>query len=213
MRHRVRVNAADFTDDENWRGGYYELAIDLGPRSGTESENRLANALASVWADPQLDGCYVDRWRGRSDQDKVPPALTDPAEPRTLYGVAHLPSESTIVCSTTIVRETDDGRRTPHDWIALCLPTGALGRADARVGAYPFGDAERSLDWRRPIDDWLFGVARTVFNAAPFRVGLIGFEVSGDPAADNIDGEPPDERPIGYILAVDGAPKLHPPTR
>jgi hypothetical protein len=56
-------------------------------------------------------------------------------------------------------------------------------------------------------------VARRVFNAAPFRVGLIGFEVSGDPAIDNLDREPPNERWIGYVLTVDGAPKYFPPTR
>jgi hypothetical protein len=63
------------------------------------------------------------------------------------------------------------------------------------------------------VDEWLFGVARRVFNAAPFRIGLIGFEVSGDPAADNIEGEPPDERWIGYVLTGDGAPRFYPPTR
>jgi hypothetical protein len=212
MRHAGGVDTADLTDDENWWGGYYELAIDLGARSDLDSEVRLASALAAVWSDPRLDGCYADRWRSVSNQTRVPPVFTDPAEPGSLYGVARLPTDSAVVCKTTIVRESDD-LRTAHDWIDLCLPTGALGRADARVGAYPFGDEERSLDWRRPIDEWPFGVARRIFKAVPFRVGLIGFEVLGDPAADTVGCEPPDERWIGYVLAVDGAPRFYPPTR
>ena len=85
----------------------------------------------------------------------------DPAEPRTFYGVARLPTDRAVVCSTPIVREIDDGLRRPHDWIDLSLPLGALGRVDARIGGNPFGDEERSLDWPAPSTNgcpvWLVG--------------------------------------------------------
>lgn len=207
------VDAADFVDDENWHGGYYELAIDLGARSDADADGRLVAALDAVWSDPALDGCYHDRRRSRSGQTAMSPHEASVDEPPPLYGVATLPIGATVVCATHVVREIGDEHRAPHDWLDLCLPTGALLRVDSRVGGYPFG-SEDSLPWRAPIDEWLVRVAEEVFRVAPFRAALIGFEVSGDPAADNLDHQPiPDDRWIGFVLPHDGGLRFFPANR
>ena len=72
-----------------------------------------------------------------------------------------------MVCVTHIIRELWSEGYVSHDWLDLCLPTAALGRVDARVGGFPFGD-ERSLDWREPIDSWFFEVAQRVFAAVRY---------------------------------------------
>ena len=55
------ADPAEFVDDENWHGGYYELAIDLGARvdADADADDRLLAALAGVWSDPALEGCYL----------------------------------------------------------------------------------------------------------------------------------------------------------
>lgn len=51
----------------------------------------------------------------------------------------------------------------------------ALGRA-CPVGGFPIDRADHE-DWRRLIDNWLAEIGRSVFEAAPFRLGVVGFEV------------------------------------
>ncbi len=204
------MDAADFLVDENWHGGYYELAIDLGRRSDPDSDGRVSAALATLWSDPRLEGCYLDRWRRRTDQERVEPKLTDPEEPHPLYGVAHLPGGGDVVCVTHIVRENSGDA--PQDWIDLSLPTGALGQVDKRLGGYPFEEDDSSLTWRAPIDEWFVSIAASVFEVAPFKVALIGCEVSGDPAAETFGAGLPDERWIGYVIPHGDAVRFVPPT-
>lgn len=193
-----RGSAADFLVDENWHGGYYELAIDLGKRSAADADGRLTNALRAVWSDDRLDGCYLDRWASQAGQRRVSPFLTDDGQGHVLYGTACIPAEHVIVCATHVVRE-EFGEEL-HDWLTLGLPTGALGRVDQRIGGYPFEEEDDSLAWRRAIDEWFAQIAQRVLEVAPFRVALIGFEVSGDPAAEAFEAGVPDERRLGYLI-------------
>lgn len=84
------------------------------------------------------------------------------------------------------------------DWLTLALPVGALGRMDRRVGGYPFGSLEDSLEWRAPVDDWLERVAEHVFARVPFEGGLIGMEYNDAPVH-HID-DVPEERWRGYLV-------------
>ena len=87
-----------------------------------------------------------------------------------------------------------------EDWLDFGFPLESLARVEARVFAYPFGDSDGSLAWRRPIDDWLASVGRAVFEAAPFRYAHIGHEVSGFdlPGAQLV----PDDRGLRYEPAT-----------
>ena len=207
------VDPTDFLDDENWHGGYYELAIDLGSRSAT-SDGRLTAALAVVGGDSRLNGWYADRWSPRDQQPRTATADLDLREPSPLYGVARLPGDvGATVCAIHVIRESAEGTEPPHDWLDLCLPTGALGRADPRVGAYPFrGPEDESLTWRRPIDAWLFDVAARVFLASAFAMALIGHEVSGDPASLDPLAPIPLDRWVGYAVPQQGQLTIHPAT-
>lgn len=200
----------DFLDDENWHGGYYELAIDLGEWTESESDARVDAALKSLWSEPTLEGCYLDRWHSRSEQPRVSAVPIDVQEPVPLYGVATLPDGRRVVCVSHVIRETVVDV-TPHDWLDLCLPMGALERVDDRIGGYPFGE-DRSLDWREPIDAWFFRIASNVFEAAGLPVALMGFEVSGDPAADDPKASSLDERPIAFARPTPEGLKFLPAT-
>lgn len=90
-----------------------------------------------------------------------------------LHGIVNTPLGRTVCCAVA-VRE-DSGT----DWLDFCLPVGALSELDQRVGGFPFeeGGESAALPWRKPLDDWLATVAGRVYDAARFRLALIGYVV------------------------------------
>ncbi|AEE47509.1 hypothetical protein [Cellulomonas fimi] len=196
----MRRDPADAADDENWTGGYYELAIDLGPHD----DGRLDAAVRALWAAAGLEPPFR-RLDPRQRPDVSARALLD----GHLHARVTVPGLGRTVCTVLVVREvTDDGGVTRHgdDWLDLCLPLGALSHLDARVGAYPFSHAP-SRAWREPVEQWFAGVAGAVFGSVPFAYALTGFEVSGFGAEDAADG-----RTGLYERAADGTLRVAPVT-
>jgi hypothetical protein len=202
------ADPASFTCAENWLGGGYELALQLGSRHAADADGKLLRALAAVWQDPNLDGCYRDGWTEPEEQPRVQPVPVDLDEPGHLYGRARLPAGTWVVCKTWVSRQSGAGG---VDWLGLSIPIGALGTADERVGAFPYPEKVTSRSWREPLDQWLAAVAFEVRALVEFEVGLIGEEASapGDP----FYGEPPTERGIGYVIPTAGAARYLPTNR
>lgn len=96
-----------FTAPDTWFGGFYELAIELGPRS----DERLLAALTAVWSDPNLDGAYLDRCMEPWQQARQT-VTTESLQIGHLQGLARLPNDVTVACGTCLIRE-DDG----PDWL------------------------------------------------------------------------------------------------
>ena len=185
---------ADLHDLENWYGGSYELAIELGP----VDDDRLQLAVAAMWGAAEIRGSFVRA--EREPRDHIPAALRLP-EGGTLYGLVRLPTGKEIVCSVWALTEADGSV-----WLSLSLPLGALGLLEPRVGSFPVGEdgGAASLVWRRQIDDWLGnGVAKRVFAETPFKLGLIGWEPAGEGDTDQLDGTVPAKRPHSYVVPVD----------
>jgi hypothetical protein len=179
-----------FTAESAWAGGFYELAIEIGPRS----DERLQAALEALWSHVDLDGCFLDRDCEPSGQMRVPPNMLEDGS--HLLGVAKAPNGSHVVCGTCVIREVEDGA----DWLDFYLPTGSLGHA-YMIGGYPFGDEnDEAGAWRYDIEDWLAGIGLEVAKAVSMRLGLIGFEVSGRVHAPEIaETGIPAERDIGFL--------------
>lgn len=186
----------DLDHDDNWNGGFYELALQLGPRD----DARLAAALAGVWAAARVHGCYARRLEGGRRHEPVPCDLDSLETRGHLKGVVRLEIGLEVVCGVVAVREEQDEM---NDWLDFYLPLGALADADPRVGAYPFEEPESdgSFAWRAPLDTWLAEIGRRVFGVVPFRLGIIGFEVSGVTSATDLGGQAPVDRPqTGYLI-------------
>lgn len=146
-------------DQEAWRGGFYELAIQLG----APDDARLGVAVRMLASAACIEGPWLlDGPLGCAEAASWTVADLSRGH---LRGLVRLPGGQQTLCSVIAVRE-DEG----EDWLDLCLPLEALSRCDSRVGAFPFGEdgGEGSLVWRRPIDDWLAGIARRVGQAAGF---------------------------------------------
>ncbi|MFE9207422.1 hypothetical protein [Micromonospora sp. NPDC007230] len=187
------TDPAAFTIADNWHGGFYELALELGD---TDDE-RLGRALAALWPAAGIHGCFGSREREPQEMAKVACSVESLDVFGHLRGLVDLSSGVRTVCGVVAVRE-DEGL----DWLDFYLPMGALGGTDQRVNGFPFGedDGPSSLEWRRPIDDWLASVAANVYATVDFRLGLIGFEVSGGTYAKDLHGDPAPPRGIGYLI-------------
>ncbi|MFG1674673.1 hypothetical protein [Micromonospora sp. NPDC049282] len=197
---------AAFTDAENWTGGFYELAIEVGD---TDDE-RLDRVLGALWRAAGIRGCQLDRDREPDESIAVPPARSSVVGSDHLYGRVDLPGGARIVCGVYVTRE-DRG----SDWVDFYLPTGALARVDARLGGFPFFDdgGPRSLDRRRPIDDWLARVGAEMYDDVGFRLRLIGYEVFGDPDVEEpFDRADPPAR-FGYLFPESTGVRYVPATR
>ncbi len=176
---------ADLDAAENLHGGFYELAVELGPRD----YERLERALQAMWTLAGVDGFMAVVGRDPLNHGDAELSLAS-LEAHYLHGVVRHPAGERVVCGAISVREESG-----QDRFDFVLPLGALSRTDPRVGAFPFGDddGDASLGWRRPIDDWLATLALQLFEVVPFQLALIGFEASGElSASDVVAGIPPE---------------------
>src|SRR5262249_20325526 len=71
----------NFTAEETWRGGHYEIEMELG----VPSDERLRAALERIWAHTSLKGCVFSRDQEPQTQVRVNPGRQAIAE--HLYGV------------------------------------------------------------------------------------------------------------------------------
>jgi hypothetical protein len=157
-------------DDENWTGGFYELALDLG----AANNDRLDRAVRSMWHAAGISGCSIRT--GDNVELGVEPGATALLTHGHLRGTLRLPSGVRIVCGSLVYRTED------NDLLELYLPLGALARTDRRIGGYPFDQHSgmESLAWRSPLDRWLADVAEAIYTQVPFRKALIGFEIDDE---------------------------------
>lgn len=190
--------ADDRTNPDNWGGGYYELAILLGPAD----DGRVEAAAQALWTAPGVDGPEL-----LGGPPAPPPARHTAAlrEGRQV-GTATLPDGRRVVCGLLWMREDDTGL----DWVDFFVPLGSLSKVEPRVGAFPFGGSDDcTLQWRHELDAWLVGLGERVHRVAPFERAYIGFEVLGeDLAADDAA-----DRWWGTLQSVDGRLGYLPPTQ
>lgn len=168
-------------------------------------------------ADPQDRANNSDGWYelalhfGTSDAATVDTALREldrRAGVKAVPGgsIVRLPDGPWVVCAHYVVEEEGGSL-----WVMLGLPLGSLGRADPRVGDYPFG-TDSGATWRRPLDDWLASVAVRLFDVLPFDLAVVGFEVSGEMDPAQFCAAAAGEHDHVGIITVTDRPIYHPAT-
>lgn len=183
-----------FTRTDVWYGGFFELAIEVGSRS----DEQLLAVLKAIWSHPNVDGCYLRVDVEPDQQTPLVPEMNHVKEGGYhLRGLANMPNNILIPCGTVAIRETSG-----IDWLVLYLPMGSLDIAYP-VEAYPFVEETSDHDvWIAAIEKWFNDIAQHVFMHLPYKLALIGFEVSGHAYASDIASNGiPDERGIGYLWA------------
>ncbi|GGX24636.1 hypothetical protein [Streptomyces lomondensis] len=183
------TSPAAFRDQNNWSGGYYELAIEVG----STDDARLEALLRALWSAADVHGCFGRSDREPEEQDPVPCTVGSLTEYGHLRGQVRLPTGQLVVCGCVAIRGGDDS----SDWLDFYVPLGALDNADV---AYWDG---RPFFRSGALDDWLAAIGTETFKSAPFSLGVIGFEVSGCADASTLAGKLPQTRDIGYLLPQD----------
>lgn len=153
-----------FTHPETWVGGHYELQLEYADNS------LILAALRVLWRHSSLFGVYLDSNLEPEVQRRH--AVGAVPEPMAhMYGVLAMPDGNRLPCGTCTIL---DGRR---GWLNLYLPVGGLGRVYP-LGAFPFDGPRGHEGWRRPLNNVLAMLARTVYADARFRFGTVGFEIA-----------------------------------
>jgi hypothetical protein len=180
--------------EQLWLGGFYELAIAYEH----SSDIVLDKALQAIWDFPDLQGCYLRPDVEPSGQQRVAPTLGALEAGGHLRGIVTVPNGKQVACGTFMVREEKG-----PTWLGFYMPMGALATA-YDVGAYPFEQDGSSQSWREPLERWLAAIGEFVFAKSPYRLGLVGFEVSGMVSVEDlVVSGVPEKRWIGYLCPRD----------
>jgi hypothetical protein len=195
-----------FKPQDMWRGGFYEIEMQLGARS----DERLALALESVWSGPHpsVEGCYLHRDQEPHVQKSVNPR--EHAGEGHLYGIARVPNGAKVCFGTYVTRTQCDDGKPLADFLGFYLPLASLGTA-YKVGAYPFGDIAQARVWVDELNGWLLGLGKFVFSRLSYEGAVIGFEVDFPNSNKIRDEVIPKERYQGYLWPVNGRLEWYPP--
>lgn len=192
---------SNLDDQENWAGGFYELAIEIGPAD----DGRLEQMLSALWRIAGIEGCFVDISGERHRRVAAPVSLSSLEAAGHLRGTVTLPGDRVSVCGVLAMREEEAGTGR-SDWLALNVPLGALARIDARIGGFPFDkeSGTASLSWRKPLDNWLADVGTRVYGVVPFQLALVGLEPLGEIHAEELKLGVPKARMYGILVPANG---------
>ena len=193
----------DLLANETWYGGHYEAAIVLGGHADTLSDLRLSSAIARIWANDKLT-LFGDR----SKDDLAGQSVEDL---NFLMGWMKVAALGVVPVKTIVVRELS--QRNGNDWLYVSVPLGGLSEVVPKVGGWPFGDTEKSEDWRGPLEKALADLTMDLCVKVPIRVAGIGFEISGNLDERALNGMIPKERSIGYVAHDGGKFTYFPTTR
>jgi hypothetical protein len=200
-----------FTAEETWRGGHYEIEMELG----VPSDERLRTALQRIWSHPSLKralkGCVFSR--DQEPQDQVRVNLQSHPLESMLFGVTALPNGAPAACGTFVCRLAGGKDEPPRDLLSFYVPMGSIEKPYG-IGAYPFSDLERAGAWRPQLDPWLAEIGRFVFEAVEFDLALVGWEVEfPSVSAESVKRSGvPAERYDGYLWRNGNGLEWHPPT-
>jgi hypothetical protein len=201
--------SANLDDPENWIGGHYELAIELGD----SDDSRLAKAVTTVWSLAGAAGCF--KWPDRTRPHEVAELSLDSLHTNgQLHGVVRVSDSKRLVCGIVATREFETvapGFYAP-DWVTFFIPLGTLNRAGIATGGYPFGDFESSAVWRKPLDGWMADIGVRLFQVVDYRLGLVGMEVAGEAYSDRMGSGVPSERGFGFLVPESTAVSYYPAT-
>jgi len=196
-----------FTVEETWRGGHYEIEMELG----VPSDERLRRALQRIWSHPSVKGCCFSRDQELQDQVRV--NLENHALESMLFGVTTLPNGASAACGTFVCRLVGGNDEPPRDLLSFYVPLGSIARPYA-IGGYPDSDVEHAGAWRGQLDPWLADLGRFVFEAVEFDLALVGWEVEFPSiSAESVKRSGiPAKRYDGYLWRNGKGLDWHPPT-
>ncbi len=166
----IKLNKA-FTIPENWWGGFYELALELGP---SENNSFIYEVISFLWGQEKIVGPFDN-----NDIDIAKQNLIENPKPeeRHYYGILNLSDTIILGCGTYVVKEENGS-----DWILLYVPGNMAFK-------YLGGKTRNSDLFKQDLEILLHffqEIAVKIYRQCGFKLGLIGYEVSGELYADTL---------------------------
>ncbi len=191
-----------FTKYNAWKGGFYELDLELPD----PSEFIMKNALTQLWAYSYLEGCFLRSDVEPANQEQVSPLTGD--HEGHLFGIATHLNHKKSCCGSFGGNYQDGG-----SWMTFYIPFGSL--ADVYpVGAFPFYSEydPPSENWLKELNSFMVGIARFIYQETRFKIGIIGYEVDQFEVLKNLTKGIPSERWNGILIPRDDQLEWVPPT-
>ncbi len=167
------MKRSEYLREENWHGTHYELCFELGP---TGDDALAIRALRGLWHFPQLRGPWAERSGFGSEVDEGVLTLA----PASLYGCLRVDGETELGCNSYLIRVEGES-----DWLDLSIPVGML---ELRFSVSDPLEINTN-PWLGTLDSLLASIASHLFEKAPFRLAILGEEVSGIRSADELTAE------------------------
>jgi hypothetical protein len=190
-----------FTKADVWEHGNYEISIEI-----EESNQVLKKVLIALWADPTLQGVFLNHNVEPNKQQKFDVSKLQDSKISDLYGIAKLPNNHEVACMTNAYHIEGEA-----NWISFGILVGALGQY-YKIGSFPEDDGT-PLTWQEPIINWYCDICKRIYTKAPFRCAYIG----GTEAVDFLSTEfethgIPKERHVGILYSNKNKLEWYPKT-
>jgi hypothetical protein len=166
------MDRGEYLSDESWSGSHYQLSLELGPPG---NDVLAVQALRALWSQSGIRG----PWRDRSSLGEARDDAALTPEGMHLYGCFALDDAVEVGCTSNLIRDRDS------DWLNLSIPVGMLGRRLPIT--YPL-ELETN-PWTIAFDERLARIGAAIYGVTPFRLGLVGEEVSGACSATELTSE------------------------
>lgn len=173
MGVEIKVNLSDFTNPEQWIGGFYELSIEFHPDG---DDSRLNNALLVLQDCDFFKGLWLSRENFEALQVSLPINI-EPDSVNQFYGILSLDYSDASPCLVSIIRINGES-----DWLDISIPQSYLEKKYDLE--YPLSKGYNPT--LRQVDELFIKLAETIYNKAPFDLAMIGEEVSGYTTQENI---------------------------
>lgn len=156
----------EFSNRENWIGGFYELSIEFPP---VGDSNTLNQALITLQNLEFFNGLWQEIQDFQSDSISLPINIEDESV-NQFYGTLLLPDENTLPCLISVIRIEDK-----LDWLDLSIPQASFDLF--YPCKYPL--SKELNPWLVKVEEIFIRIAETIYTHAPFELALIGEEISG----------------------------------
>ncbi|MTH55344.1 hypothetical protein GKZ89_18275 [Bacillus mangrovi] len=181
------MNYSEFTNSNNWIGGFYELRIEFHP---VGDNKRVNDALIALHTIKFFNGLWKERQDFQSNSISLPIIMDDESADQ-FYGTLNLTDGTTLPCLISLIRIEGES-----DWLDLSIPQASL----ELFYPYEYPLTKELNPWLTKIEDMFLRIAEIIYNHSPFELAMIGEEVSGDTNQNEITIE--DLEKITCILPI-----------
>lgn len=160
------MNDKVFNNPDIWCGSHYELSIEFQNDGNNEKLNKALEILSK-------SRFFTGMWNERADYLRKSVSLPLNFEDDSVtqfYGILSLSNESKLPNVISVIRVKDES-----DWITIAIPSAWL--EERYLVNYPLIKAEN--DWLNNIDEMYIALAEMIFKSSPFKLAIIGEEISG----------------------------------